>query len=293
MAHGLLTSLAPVGLTFDPVSDRLYVLVERCQGSGFAPQAQIYTVDSGTGTYLPLEEAVPRPITCFTCLAITGNGYLLSGGAKGPLAVLKLNGPGIWSRASYLSASAGLLGSPISLPTVCRGSPCQYFEKGALLKDGSPLPLVADLFAASPSASLPVGGSTSTVTYAGLAKLESRRTAPPAGFQHGVSVGPAGTFVPFSAQLSAKPGYIVPAFFWRFLSDAHSVPGGWLHDIGLPVTPAVQATVTKGSLGKRTITIQAFQDAILTYDPLNPPASRVERANIGSDYATAFPKATR
>ncbi|MGH2346421.1 MAG: hypothetical protein ACRDG4_14435, partial [Chloroflexota bacterium] len=46
-------------------------------------------------------------------------------------------------------------------------------------------------------------------------------------------------------------------------------------------------------LGKRTITIQAFQDAVPTDDPRNPPASQVERSNIGSDDAAAFPKATR
>jgi len=207
--------------------------------------------------------------------------------------VLKLNGPGIWSRASFLSSSARLLGSPISPPTVCHGSPCQYFEKGALVKGNTPVPLVADLLAASSAASVPVGGSTSTITYADLAKLESRRTPPPTGFQHGVLVGPTGTFVPFSAQLAAKPGYVVPSFFWCFLTDSPAVPAGWLHDIGLPLTPAVPATVTKGALGKRAITIQAFQDAILTDDPRNPPATQVERANIGSDYAVVFPKATR
>ncbi len=293
MAADLFTSHVPSGLAFDPVSGRLYVPALECQGSQYAPQTQLYTVDGATGPYLPVAKPIPSPVNCFTCLAITGNGYLLSGGAKGPLAVLKLNGPGIWGRASFLPASTGLLGSPISPPTVCQGSPCQYFEKGALLKGGSPLPLVADLFAAPAAASSPVGGATSTVTYAGLAILESKRIPPPTGFQHGVSVGPPGTFVPFSAQLSAKPGYIVPSFFWRFLTNTHTVPGGWLHDIGLPLSPAVRATVIKGALGTRTITIQAFQDAILTYDPRNPSASRVERANIGSDYATAFPKATR
>lgn len=163
-----------------------------------------------------------------------------------------------WSRASFLSSSARLLGSPISPPTVCHGSPCQYFEKGALVKGNTPVPLVADLLAASSAASVPVGGSTSTITYADLAKLESRRTPPPTGFQHGVLVGPTGTFVPFSAQLAAKPGYVVPSFFWCFLTDSPAVPAGWLHDIGLPLTPAVPATVTKGALGKRAITIQAF-----------------------------------
>jgi hypothetical protein len=155
------------------------------------------------------------------------------------------------------------------------------------------VPLAADLLAAPAAASLPVGGSTSTLTYADLAKLESRRIPPPAGFRHGVLVGPTGTFVPFSAQLSAKPGYVVPSFFWRFLTGSPSVPGGWLREIGLPLTPAMPAIVTKGALGRRAITIQAFQYGILTDDPRNPPTSRVERANIGSDYATVFPAATR
>ncbi|MGH2343778.1 MAG: hypothetical protein ACRDG4_01025 [Chloroflexota bacterium] len=82
----------------------------------------------------------------------------------------------------------------------------------------------------------------------------------------------------------------MPSFFWRFLTDPRAVPGGWLHDIGLPLTPAVRAIVTKGSLGTRTITIQALQYAVLTYDPRNPPASQVERANISSAYAVALPR---
>jgi hypothetical protein len=293
VAEGYFTDKAPGALAFDPVSGRLYIAGLTCRQRVYDGPTQIYTVDASTGTYLTVGKSIPNPGAQAPYLAVTGNGYLLTGGPKTPLTVLKLNGPGIWRRASYLPASAGLLGSPISPPTVCQGSPCQYFEKGALLKGGSPLPLDGDLLTSTAASSLPVGGTTSTITYADLAKLENKRTPSPAGFQHGVSVGPTGTFVPFSAQLSAKPGYIVPSFFWRFLTNARSVPGGWLRDIGLPLTSAVQATVTKGALGKRTITIQAFQYAILTYDPLNPSASRVERANIGSDYATAFPKATR
>jgi hypothetical protein len=66
-----------------------------------------------------------------------------------------------------------------------------------------------------------------------------------------------------------------------------------LHDIDLPITEAVSATVTKGSLGTRVIDVQAFQGTVLTFDPLNPPFSRVERANVGSDFASAFPQAVR
>ncbi|MGH2388844.1 MAG: hypothetical protein ACRDIE_11635, partial [Chloroflexota bacterium] len=293
VAADFFTNKAPGALAFDPLSGRLYVTVLTCQPGPYSGPAQIYTVDADSNTALPLSGPFANPGNTGPYLDATGTGYLLAGGPKAPLTVLKLNGPGIWKRASFLSASARRLGSPISPPTTCSGSLCQYFEKGALRKGYAPVPLVAGLLTANVAGHLPVGGSTSTITYGGLARLETHRTPPPAGFRHGVRVGPTGTFVPFSAQLSAKPGYVVPPFFWRYLTNAHAVPGGWLHDIGLPLTPAVQATVSKGALGTRTITIQAFQDAILTDDPRNPPASRVERANIGSDYATAFPKATR
>ncbi len=70
-------------------------------------------------------------------------------------------------------------------------------------------------------------------------------------------------------------------------------PLGWLHDIGLPITEAVTAGVTKGSLGTRVIEAQAFQRTVLTFDPLNPPFWRVERVSVGSDVAAAFPQAVR
>jgi hypothetical protein len=35
--------------------------------------------------------------------------------------------------------------------------------------------------------------------------------------------------------------------------------------------------------------VQAFQRAILTSDPQNPPDWQVERANVGTDYRKAFP----
>lgn len=70
------------------------------------------------------------------------------------------------------------------------------------------------------------------------------------------------------------------------------MPGGWLHDLGLPIAPVVRAIVAKGRL-RRDITLQAFQRAVLTYDPANPAPFRVERANAGADYARAFPRAAR
>jgi hypothetical protein len=36
--------------------------------------------------------------------------------------------------------------------------------------------------------------------------------------------------------------------------------------------------------------VQAFQRTVLTYDAANSPDWQVERANVGTDYARAFPQ---
>jgi hypothetical protein len=175
----------------------------------------------------------------------------------------------------------------------------QYFEKGRIeehpdepnaawrLQYGL---LVDELVAAG--AGLPVGGDASTLTYATIQQLTQpgARVAPPDGFTGGTATLPDGAvFVPFSAALAPGPGHVVPANFWAYVNDAGLFPGGWLHDVGLPITEPVEAVVDKGPDKGRRIVVQAFQRTILTYDPLNPPDYLVERANVGTDYARAFP----
>jgi hypothetical protein len=122
------------------------------------------------------------------------------------------------------------------------------------------------------------------------------RAAPPAGYPGSgtMTAGPEGvTFVPFSADLSGANGQYVPGMFWAYINRTDLFPAGWLHDMGLPITAARQTTVTKylpDGPTERTITVQAFQRAILTYDAQNPPDWQVERANVGSDYRKAFPE---
>jgi hypothetical protein len=104
-------------------------------------------------------------------------------------------------------------------------------------------------------------------------------------------------FVPFTADLSSAPGHVVPAYFWAYMNQAGLFPAGWLHDIGLPITEAIPATVDKGRIfGTEVqnftnvpIVIQAFQRAVLTYDPANPAGYEVERANTGTNYSRLFP----
>lgn len=95
----------------------------------------------------------------------------------------------------------------------------------------------------------------------------------------------------YSATLRRDAGHGVPAVFWEYLNRSDLFPGGWLHDVGLPMTEPVEAEVDKSLLGeKRRILVQAFQRTILAHDPLSPPERRVERANVGRGYLAAFPE---
>ena len=195
-----------------------------------------------------------------------------------------------------------MLGRAIGPAVVSNGLPVQLFEKGRL-EDHSAntaLPpewrfqygqLVDELVQAG--ARLPIGGDTSTLTYADLRApaAPEARIAPPAGF-----TGPTATltdgsvFIPFTADLSPAPGHVVPPRFWAYINRTEIFPGGWLHDIGLPITEPLEALVDKGADKGRRIVLQAFQRTILTDDPLNSPQWQIERANVGTDYALAFPR---
>lgn len=141
-------------------------------------------------------------------------------------------------------------------------------------------------------ADLSVGGDKSTVTYASLRVLmdEKKRVPPPKGFKSGVYKNKDGTvFIPFSPDVTAAPGHNVAAIFWVVLSSNTRSPGGWLHDVGLPLTEPIWAIVDKGNQKERSVLIQAFQRTILTYDPLNASGWQVERTNLGIDYFKVFP----
>lgn len=289
-------------IQYDPLSTRVYVTA-------------LAEDSDAVGIYASMAESSFEPFEAQSTnhgplIAITRSGYLFSGGPQTALRVESLIGPGRWGVSlnftGYDPAAYGLylLGHPIS-PTVPRltGAPFQYFDKGCMsgypAAISPPMPpvacdsIVGQLIATQ--SSLPVGGTTSTITYKTLYHLTdpSRRITPPAGSHGGTVHVQGGTFIPYSAHLASVPGYVVPDYFWRYITRRDEAPRGWLNNIGLPLTSAVTATVTKGSLGQRTISVQAFQFAVLTYDPRNAASFRVERANVGVDYATAFPRAVR
>lgn len=286
--------LPPISsLAVDPLTGRLYAAAASSAGETM----QVFTMNPDGESF----QAFAAGLTgSAQRIAITPGGYLVGAGATSALVITRLIGSHLWTVTPgltpfYQASAIGRLGGTLSPVTMCGSRLCQFFDKGALEATDSGgyafIPLVPRLIAAG--VALPIGGNTSSATYHTLSLAQIQRVQPPPGLRGGTATVRGGTFVPGTADLSPALGYVVPAYFWRYLNTGAPASTGWLHDVGLPLSPALPATVTKGRLGTRHIIIQAFQYAILTFDSRNPPAYRVERANIGLDFATAFPQEVR
>ncbi len=202
-------------------------------------------------------------------------------------------GPGVAAPfREYYDQHQGMrvLGPPVTELVEFAGYPTQYFEKGRIEdhRADSPSPgwrfqygrLTAELIERDPRGTV----SGTTLTYADLSAAAdpAKRLTPPANFRGGTMPLGDGVFVPYDSALGRAPGLIVPAAFWRYINRADLFPGGWLHDIGLPLTDAFTIRALKGGQW-RTISVQAFERTVLTNDPLNPTGWQIERGNIGSD----------
>jgi hypothetical protein len=299
-------------ISADPLSGRLYARV--ALDLQYADQGQrgaIYAISpqGHVDRFAPSADRIisnwPDWHSSFPDFTVTRDGEMFTwcGGTCNvapSMTISPVIGAGNWGVSSVFSTTAAawaqhVLGHPLSPTTPAQGRSAQDFDKGAIAVDGrggfTVLPLVTQLMAAK--VTRPVGGNRSTVTYATLQTLHNRRTPMPPGFTGGTTHVRGGMFVPASPTLAPMSGYIVPDFFWTYLTGRNTSPHGWLKDVGLPVTQAVRATVLKGRLGQRTITLQAFQNSVLTYDPSNPASFQIERANVGADYAATFPQAVR
>lgn len=182
-----------------------------------------------------------------------------------------------------------VLGYPLTGLIEVDGHLSQYFEKGRLEDHRSEqaAPDWSFMYGRLAAELIERGAGHvdgTSLTYIDLKRHSDpayRRPAPP-DFAGGSAASEDGWFIPFDPQLRAAPGYIVPAYFWEYVRRADLFPSGWLHDVGLPITDAFQGQAVKGGRS-RTIVIQAFERAVLTYDQRNPADWQVERANIGTD----------
>lgn len=188
-----------------------------------------------------------------------------------------------------------ILGYPITGLIETSGYQAQYFEKGRLedhraeLNSDSWSFMYGRLAAELTERARPTSISGTSLTYAELERHRQSDLHPaPNGFNAGIAPTPAGMFVPYDSLLRPAYGYLVPSYFWDYITQDSLFPGGWLHDIGLPMTGAFQIDSYKDGK-RRTITVQAFERTVLTYDSQNPPDWQVERANIGTDAVRMLP----
>ncbi len=183
-----------------------------------------------------------------------------------------------------------VLGPPLTELVEVDGVTTQLFEKGRLEDHRAVVDdphwafmygrLTAELMVRAPDHAV----NATSITYAQLkeAAEPGGRRAAPRGFTNGAYTVREGMFVPYDAQLQPAPGYVIPLYFWNYINQQDLFPGGWLHDIGLPMTEAFLVDTVKNG-EQRQIMLQAFERAVLTYDPQNSHAWQVERGNIGTD----------
>jgi hypothetical protein len=199
---------------------------------------------------------------------------------------------------NYYATHQGIrvLGYPVSQLINVNSFPTQYFEKGRIedhraadtSRDWQFMygRLTAELVEQGAHSSV----NSTSMTYADLrqAAEPGYRQTPPAGFINGVQRVQDGMFVPYDMYLRYASGYVVPDYFWNYINRSVLFPGGWLHDMGLPMTRAFTVETIKFGM-HRTIVTQAFERSVLTYDPQNPPDWQVERGNIGTDAYQLLP----
>jgi hypothetical protein len=189
-----------------------------------------------------------------------------------------------------------ILGYPLTGLLEAEGYPAQYFEKGRIedhrRAEAEPRwqfmygRLTAELIERDLQGT--VSGTALTYDDIRVAADPRNRHEPPPGFRGGTAVLWDGTFVPYDPYLRPAPGSIVPPYFWSYITRADLFPGGWLHDVGLPMTDAFSITAFKNGAW-RDIVVQAFERSVLTYDALNPRDWQVERGNIGADALRTLP----
>jgi hypothetical protein len=189
-----------------------------------------------------------------------------------------------------------VLGNPIAELAEVNGYAAQYFEKGRIEdhRHDANAPgwqfmygrLTAELIERDPRGTV----SGTTLTYGDLRAASDPlgRHPAPAGFRGGTATVVGGVFVPFDPLLRPAPGSIVQPYFWRYIARADLFPGGWLHDIGLPLADALAVSAYKQGEW-RDIFVQPFERTVLTYDPKNPAGWQIERGNIGADALRTLP----
>lgn len=151
------------------------------------------------------------------------------------------------------------------------------------------LPLAHALLTAGSNA--PIGGDTSSATYASLrgATQVIQLTPTPAQALSIKANAPLpqvvpleeGAFVIEGSRGGKLVGHEIPAPIWSFITNKQMSPSGWMQDFGEPVTDALHVTAT-ASGQEHHLLAQVFWQTIVLSDLDNPDNTTIQP--IGVDY---------
>jgi hypothetical protein len=132
-------------------------------------------------------------------------------------------------------------------------------------------------------ARIPVAGDGGTgPTYADFGTLTGR-----ASRREGQQIEPGSTSPPEPAVFGPyqeESGHNWAAVFYQFATSAGRPAGfDWLYTLGLPITEPQWVSVPVAGV-ERPVLVQLFERRLLTYNPANPPGTRVEMGNAGRHY---------
>ena len=235
-----------------------------------AAHAALTTAGSRRGT---ARAAQPTPVDPYTA------GFAGSTSTTAPTFAFSAPAGQIAVDATFADAyaahgGAALLGAPVTPAFHTAKGWMQFFANGALVvpdeQDAAnsraavpgvrALDVVPALLAAGSLAK--VGGADSTLTYADL-RADAATThlvAEPAA-----DAETPDFFIPEARQGSTVLGHIVPAAIWAYINQPSISPGSWSDDVGMPLTEAVPAVVTRDGAPHHLL-VQAFTQAVIALD---------------------------
>lgn len=158
-------------------------------------------------------------------------------------------------------------------------------------------------FEPRPAAEIAVSGDGAdpdAPTYASFAGLLAQPPANERPRQQLARDGSLRTIEPPSPPPPLQPAYTdpatqhsVPSAFWLWMNSSGPVQEGdrlvegpvfdWLSTLGHPISEAYWVAVRVGGVPQMVLA-QLFERRVLTYNPANPPAFRVEMGNVGRHY---------
>ncbi|MGH2486784.1 MAG: hypothetical protein ACRDHE_12310, partial [Ktedonobacterales bacterium] len=193
--------------------------------------------------------------------------YTAAGGAQQLGAAITSAFPTNDGWIQFFSAGALLLPKSGTTPSASANSTSLYVDGVRDTTTGViRLPLTRALLASG--SVVPVGGDTSTLTFADL-RAASRpdalisdpdtvSTSDPQGEQSSV-------FIPESSSASGSLGHLVPIDIWSYLTSAETAPDGWQTDFGDPLSEALPVTSSvQGSI--HHLLVQVFWRGIIVED---------------------------